>query len=140
MMSKVSKYTHWTAASHAWGKLKPLARKMRNDMPLSERKLWLRLSKRQLLGLKFRRQHAIDQYIVDSYCHELKLIIEVDGLSQENTKLYDSERQGILEGLGFCMIRVKSEDVVRNIDGVIFFLIYEIKKRFSNILEEGDPS
>jgi len=62
-------------------KLKELARKLRNDSTLSEIMLWNYLNGKQMLGYDFDRQRPIDNYIVDFYCKDLKLAIEIDGES-----------------------------------------------------------
>ncbi len=65
----------------------------------------------------------IDKFIVDFYCHELKLAIEVDGSSHETRKGYDLRRQAILEDLGVTFVRFENDDVNRDMNGVIRILI-----------------
>lgn len=84
-----------------------------------ERKLWSVLRAKKLKGLKFRRQHGIGPYIVDFYCHELKLIIEVDGSSHDETEQYDSNREEFLMAQGFNILRFTNKDVLHNLAGVI---------------------
>lgn len=64
-------------------KLKEFARKLRKSSTLSEVILWQRIKKKAIKGFEFHRQVPIDQYIVDFFCHELALVIEVDGKSHE---------------------------------------------------------
>jgi very-short-patch-repair endonuclease len=91
------------------------ARDMRNNPTRAERALWQRLKGRQVKGLRFRRQHSIDRFIVDFYCAEARLVIEVDGPSHAGPT-YDAERQDCLEALG---LRVTDAEVLVEIDAVI---------------------
>ena len=72
------------------------------------------------MGIKFRRQHGIGHYIVDFYCPELKLIIEVDGDSHfsEEDQAYDKVRDDFMLSLDIMTIRLKNDDVMKNIEGV----------------------
>src|SRR5262245_18256186 len=70
-------------------------------------------------GVKFRRQHGIDKFIVDFYCHEARLIIEVDGFIHEYSVEEDAIRQEYLEGLGFRVIRFTNDDVLNTLENVI---------------------
>ncbi|WP_035082157.1 endonuclease domain-containing protein [Aphanizomenon flos-aquae] len=102
-----------------WSKLKPLARQMRTEPTLAEKQLWQRLKNKQLLGFKFRRQQVIDRFIVDFYCHEVKLVIEVDGEIHNYTQVEDAIREEFLESLGLRVVRFKNEDVLLRIEGVL---------------------
>jgi very-short-patch-repair endonuclease len=90
-------------------------------MTLAEKILWKKLRDRELFKVKFRRQHPIDIFIVDFYCHELKFVIEVDGEIHnfEETKRYDSARQGSLENLGLQVIRFSNHEVIFGIETVV---------------------
>ena len=94
-------------------------RKLRSDMPKAERLLWWQIKNKQLAGLRFRRQHGIGPYIVDFYCPELNLAIELDGLSHDYTVEYDIRRQAYIENLGIKVLRYANEDVLKNLDGVL---------------------
>ena len=72
-----------------------------------------------MLGLKFRRQQVIDRFIVDFYCHEIKLVIEVDGEIHNYTQVEDAIRQEFLESLGLRVVRFNNEDVLLRIEGVL---------------------
>src|ERR1700741_527422 len=87
--------------------LKTLARKLRNNMTFGEVLLWNELKGDKLWGFDFDRQRCIDNYIVDFYCKELRLAIEIDGMSHnfEETVLKDEIRQKRLESLGVRFIR-----------------------------------
>jgi very-short-patch-repair endonuclease len=96
------------------------AKHLRDNQTLSEIKLWKHLNKNQL-GYKFRRQHPISEFIADFYCHQLKLVIEVDGeyhLDKEQIKL-DTSRTNNLKQLGLTVIRFTDDQVFDNIESVI---------------------
>lgn len=98
-----------------------LKRQLRSDMTGPETRLWAKLRARQLRGLKFRRQHGIGPYIVDFYCPERSLVIEVDGDSHADADqmLKDQLRDRYLESLGLRVIRYFNDDIVKNLDGVL---------------------
>jgi very-short-patch-repair endonuclease len=108
-----------------WYKLKPLARQMRHEPTPAEDTLWQRLRNRRVCDAKFRRQHSIERFIVDFFCAEHRLIIEVDGSIHDYTVEEDALRQEFLESLGYRVIRFRNEDVFQGIDAVI----EEISKR-----------
>ncbi|MEO1375307.1 MAG: DUF559 domain-containing protein [Cyanobacteria bacterium J06635_10] len=109
----------WRTSIQLWKKLKPLARQMRCEPTPAEKRLWLKLRHKQLLNFKFRRQHAIDRFIVDFYCGEAQLIVEVDGNIHDYTQEEDAIRQEFLESLGFRVVRFRNEQVFDDIDGVV---------------------
>lgn len=82
-------------------------------MTAAETVLWKFLKNRNFGNLKFRRQHGIGCYIVDFYCDEYKLVVEVDGDIHELQKVQhnDKERQRALENLGYTVIRVTNNEV-----------------------------
>lgn len=82
------------------------------------------------LNLKFRRQHPILEFIVDFYCHELKLIVEVDSKyhEEESTQYYDSERTKELKRYGFTVIRISNEEIFKDMYGVL----KKLKKRVAS--------
>ena len=93
------------------------AKSLRNNLTEEEMILWRRL-KEDIPNYKFRRQHPISNYIVDFYCHELKLVIEVDSsihYSEENQKL-DEIRQRNLESLGLVVFRFTNEELKNEIE------------------------
>jgi very-short-patch-repair endonuclease len=101
--------------------LKELARKLRQNMTLGEVLLWQRLKRKQMRGYDFDRQRPIDRYIVDFYCKDLKLAIEIDGSSHdgEEAKINDDIRQERLESLGVRFLRFNDADVKRNMEMVV---------------------
>ena len=104
-------------------------RSLRKHMTPAERTLWYKLRSRRLLGHKFRRQTSIGKYIVDFYCSEKKLILEVDG---EIHGLYDrpqrdSEREAFLQSLGFRILRFTNYQVRYFIDSVLERILQELE-------------
>jgi very-short-patch-repair endonuclease len=91
-------------------KLKDLARKLRKESTLSEVLLWKKL-KGKAFGVEFHRQVPIYEFIVDFYCHELRLAIEIDGYSHDEKFEYDLIRQEKLESLGVGFLRFNDIDV-----------------------------
>jgi len=98
--------------------LSPVAAAMRKEPTLAERKLWNELRNKKL-GVKFRRQHLIDQFIVDFYCIELGLIIEVDGGIHKKQQRADLEREQALEALGCSIIRFDNQTVEKELPEII---------------------
>jgi len=91
-------------------KLKLLARELRNNSTKSEIILWNKIKKRSL-GVEFHRQVPIDEYIVDFYCHELMLAIEVDGSTHYYNFEKDDFRQKSLENIGIKVFRIEDKDI-----------------------------
>ena len=102
-----------------WANLKPLARQKRHEPTPAENALWQHLRDRKLAGLKFRRQHAIERFIVDFYCVDASLVIEVDGPIHDYTPAEDAIRQEYLESLGLRVLRFDNAAVLTDIDSVI---------------------
>jgi very-short-patch-repair endonuclease len=102
-------------------KLKEKARQLRNNSTKAEIKLWTYLKGRQMMGYDFHRQTPIDDFIVDFFCKELMLAIELDGYTHTFEKVADrDEKKGQkLRGLDVRIIRFKDNDVMNNIEGVL---------------------
>jgi epoxyqueuosine reductase len=92
-------------------KLTARARELRNNSTLSEVLLWQELKGDKMLGYDFHRQKPIDNFIVDFFCYELMLAIEIDGSSHDGKEKYDSFRQQKLESLGIRFLRFDDLDV-----------------------------
>ena len=97
----------------------PLRRTLRHDLSPPERLFWSKVANRNFFGLKFRKQHGIGDNIVDFYCSDKTVIVELDGDSHVSSKEYDTERTNYLSGLGYTVIRYANRDVLHNIDGVM---------------------
>lgn len=87
------------------------ARELRKHLTRAERDVWELVRNRRLLGLKFRRQHVLRGFVVDFYCAELKLVLEIDGgvHATPERAAYDAVRSAILEGAGFRVVRLPNE-------------------------------
>ncbi len=104
-------------------KLRRYARELRKNSTLSEILLWQQIRRRKL-GVQFHRQVPMDKFVVDFYCHEIMLAIEVDGCSHDTPDkiAYDRVRQKRLEGYGVHFVRIRDRDVKFHIDGVLQLL------------------
>ena len=105
----------------AIGKLYQYARELRQEPTAAEKLLWAAIRNRKLNNLKFRRQHPLDKFIVDFYCNEKKLVVEVDGGVHDvkTNKEYDDARTAMLAGLNICVLRFRNEEIVNDIDVVL---------------------
>jgi len=104
---------------------------LRKNMPLPEVILWQKLRRNQL-GVKFRRQFAVDGFILDFYCPQLKIGIEIDGESHyenEKARYKDRIRDKDLRRKGIKILRFLNPDVMRNPEGVLLRIKDEIEKR-----------
>ncbi len=110
-------------------KLKEESRKLRNEMTAAEKKLWYEYLR--MKEYRFLRQKVIGSFIVDFYCSELGLIIEVDGETHlsEKDRVYDEKRTGELEGLGLKVLRFWNDDILEGLDAVAEIIEEEINKR-----------
>ncbi|WP_312224886.1 endonuclease domain-containing protein [Stutzerimonas nitrititolerans] len=107
------------------------AKRLRNNLTDCERLLWRRLRNRQLSGCKFRRQHPFPPYVLDFYCAELRLVVELDGgqhygdigLEKDRLRTDDLERQGLE------VLRFSNLDVMQNLEGVLAEIVCWIEAR-----------
>jgi very-short-patch-repair endonuclease len=110
--------------------IRQFARELRQPQTPAEATLWRHLRNRNL-KYKFRRQHPIDFFIIDFYCAEARLLIEIDGgshLAKEQME-YDKARTEYLEALGYKVIRFTNDDVRYNINAVADEIIKTVEKR-----------
>ena len=107
-------------------KTKHNAIQLRKKSTPAERKLWSRIRDDQL-GVNFRRQHAVGNYIPDFVCIEKKLIIELDGGQHLEQEEYDAERTKYLESLGYRVIRFWNNDVMEDIEGVMLSILHALE-------------
>ncbi|MEX2026571.1 MAG: DUF559 domain-containing protein [Pirellulaceae bacterium] len=105
--------------------LKANARLLRKDSTFPERLLWSRLRGGRLGGLKFRRQHSVGDFVVDFYCHEHALAIELDGESHSGRAEYDQERQAVIEQWGVRVVRYGNDDILQDLDAVLEQILRE---------------
>jgi very-short-patch-repair endonuclease len=104
---------------------------LRRNITKAEAVLWNKLRDRKVFNTKFRRQHPIHIFIVDFYCHEYKLVIEVDGEihNDEDSSQYDLGRTEILNKFGLQVIRFSNDQVLYNLESVTSKILIEITNR-----------
>ena len=112
---------------------KPIRRKLRGEMTKGEVLLWKHIKGEQL-GCQFRRQYSIGNYIVDFFCPKLKLIVEIDGFTHYDEKIFENDlkRQKYLEELGLTVKRYNSErvfDEMREVLDDLWRACDELKRR-----------
>jgi len=100
-------------------KMSEITRDFRKEATPSEERLWRAIRNRKLDGRKFRRQHPIGPFVVDFYCAEEQLVVEVDGPIHRHLVRTDRERQRLLEEAGLHIVRVPSHAVDADLDGVL---------------------
>ena len=103
-------------------------RNLRRNQTPAEKKLWSRLKDRQLNGVKFRRQHAISNYIPDFCAVKEKLIIELDGSQHLEQTEYDEERTKYFESQGYRVIRFWNNQIMNDLNGVILAITYALEE------------
>ena len=105
-------------------------KELRNNSTYAEVFFWQQIKKGQLEGRKFRRQTSIGSYIVDFYCPEEKIVVELDGEVHfnEEARKYDKERTEYLESIGLRVIRFENQDVLKNTE----YVMNTIKKLFNS--------
>ena len=107
--------------------LKQLAIQLRKNSTLPEVLLWQNI-KQRAYGLQFHRQVPMLNYIVDFYCHEIGLAIEIDGQSHDHSFLYDVKRQGELEVYGVKFLRFSNDEVKKNMFSVLLVIEDTVKE------------
>jgi very-short-patch-repair endonuclease len=112
------------------------ARTLRLGMTDSERRLWSRIRSEQL-GVKFRRQHPLGNYIADFACLDPKLIIELDGSQHAEQAAYDAIRDQFFRSHGFAVLRFASNEPLLNPDGVLAVIAAEL---FARAVPPSQPS
>lgn len=106
---------------NATGRKFAFAKGLRREMTETEAILWTKLQRKQLEGLKFRRQHPFGRFVLDFYCHSLKLCVEIDGgVHQKRMNAeYDAVRTEILKDNGIEEIRFTNKEVKQNLEIVL---------------------
>jgi len=95
------------------------SKQLRREMTPEEKILWEHLRRNNLNGLHFRRQQIIDGFIVDFYCHQAQLVIEVDGEIHDLQVESDQERDAILAARGLKILRIKNQEIRQNLQRVL---------------------
>ncbi len=110
--------------------LKVYRKELRNNPTKSESMLWKAIQRKQLNGRKFRRQHSLGNFIVDFYCPQERLIVELDGEVHNNfvNESYDDKRTEGLKALGMKVIRFENKLVFGQIDMVLDAIRQEFKE------------
>jgi len=98
--------------------LRQLSRINRINYTEAEKKIWEEILKQRKIGYKFLRQKPINRFILDFYCSELNLAVEIDGRSHDKKKGYDESRDNFLYQIGIRTIRFTNEEVLNNIENV----------------------
>jgi very-short-patch-repair endonuclease len=100
-------------------------------MTEAEKALWRYLQNRNAGGYKFRRQHPLGSYIADFYCHEKRLVVEVDGEIHLNPEAVDKDenRTAVLERYGIAVIRFSNQEVLEETESVVQTIIQELNIR-----------
>jgi 5-methyltetrahydrofolate--homocysteine methyltransferase len=117
------------AESDRWRNLRQQARDFRKQPTLAEEAMWEALRGGRLDGLKFRRQHHIQQCLVDLSCFSARLVIELDGPIHEMQQEADAERQRIIESFGYRVLRFTNDEVLNNLPRVLNRIREAINKR-----------
>jgi very-short-patch-repair endonuclease len=107
----------------------PLAKRLRRNQTDAERVLWFRLRDRRLAGWKFKRQVPIDRFIVDFFCADGKVIVEIDGGQHDEDRERDADRTKLLEAMGYIVLRFWNNDVMRNLDGVLEVVLEAVSQQ-----------
>jgi very-short-patch-repair endonuclease len=98
---------------------------MRREPTYPEYRLWMKVRARQIGGLYFRRQYPLGPYILDFYCGQAKLAIELDGVSHDERVAGDIERTKFINANGVRVIRFTDDEVLRNLDNVLHVIASE---------------
>ena len=111
-------------------KLKDTRKVLRKNQTKPEEIFWNKVRVKQFHWLKFRRQHSIWRYILDFYCNELKICVEIDWDNhfEEDTKEYDKIRTEFLETAWIKVIRYTNKEIIENTEGVLYNLEKELWK------------
>jgi very-short-patch-repair endonuclease len=119
------------AAQHNRAHLTNLARTLRKNMTDAERKLWTQLRAKRFINVKFNRQAPIGPYIADFCSFDSRLIVEVDGGQHDVTREADTLRTSFLESEGFTVIRFWNNEVLTNLEGVMYAIEQALKAQNS---------
>jgi very-short-patch-repair endonuclease len=108
------------------------AKILRENMTICEKLLWERLKQKQVCGLRFRKQHPIVFFIADFYCHEARLVIEIDGAIHDQQREYDDGRSAEMGKYFIKVIRFTNSEVENDIDNVIKVIEAEVNNRIQS--------
>jgi len=116
---------------------KRLSRAMRKEPTTAEELLWQRVRGNGIAGFKFRRQQVIEGFIVDFFCHQAKLVVELDGdvHDTKEQKLKDAQRRVVFEARGLAELRFRNKEIFENTDGVIAAITATVRGRLTKKLK-----
>jgi very-short-patch-repair endonuclease len=120
-------------------KLLQVARQMRKEPTEAEKILWQHLRRHQILDLNFRRQHPVERFILDIYCSEIGLVIEVDGPIHQYSQLEDALRTDYLESLGLKVMRFTNEQVLEFTDKTLYSIEKIARELVAENLSASEP-
>jgi very-short-patch-repair endonuclease len=122
-------------------KLKTIRKKLRNNLTPAEAKLWTNIQNRKLNGIKFRRQHGIDNYVLDFYCPEKKFGIELDGNVHSNSVIGEKDllRINHLESYGIKILRFENKDIFENLEYVLEVILNATTSSFDEASKSTPP-
>ena len=120
---------------------RPFAKQLRTHATGTERMLWSLLRARKLGGKRFRRQQPIGPYIVDFYCSQARLIVELDGgqHSEKRNLEYDDERARFLNECGYAVLRITNHELLQNCDVVLERVWRAVKQRCERLKKLPSP-
>ena len=127
---------HYKTAKANESEQKILRKELRSHATPAEAVLWKMLKGRNADGMKFRRQQGIGPYVLDFYCPELRLCVELDGSSHDYKYEYDEQRTEFLQNQGIRVLRFSNEQVWQGID----FVVDEIVRVGRLIKDDADSS
>ncbi len=109
------------------------AKELRRKMTEAEEMLWSALRNKRLNGFKFRRQHPINKFVADFYCHEARLIVEVDGEvhDEKDQKEHDELRTYVLKEFDITVIRFSNQEVLKSLDMVLNLINLKVQQLIS---------
>ena len=96
-----------------------IARELRQNLTQSEKLLWEKIRNKQLDGYRFRCQHPVYRYVLDFYCHEAMLAVEIDGDVHEKREEYDQYRGELLQHIGIRTLRFTNKEVISNVEEIL---------------------
>jgi very-short-patch-repair endonuclease len=106
-----------------------LQRKLRHNLTDAERRLWNVLRGRQMAGLKFRRQHPFEDYVLDFVCLEEKVVVELDGGQHQESITEDEVRTNVLENAGYIVLRFWNHEVLQRPGAVAERIWQEVSRK-----------
>ncbi len=127
--SLMSDAKDYRVGKQASARAKDQAISLRSEMSPPERILWSAIRGKKIAGLRFRKQAPIGSYIADFYCHEARLVVEVDGRKHQGAqKEHDQTRDRWMAERGILVLRVRALDVFENLEGVTRTIVREAEK------------